>query len=423
MSPPASRTRPRRRKARLPSPVPPPDPPGPKASADPAAPILERCRRLVEDPSLGAVRRWKDEHPGALAVGYMPIYVPRPLIEAMGCLPVALFGGADTLEIIRGDSYFQSYICHIPRSTVELSLRGDLDVLDGVLFPSICDVIRNLGGIFDLLSPEIFTFYVDLPQNFDPEVGGRFYADQMRSLAALLEGWGARPLGDDALRAAIAAENERRSALDDLDAVRRAEPWRAPASEVYLAARAGAVLPTEEHTALLRELAAALRERSARPYDNVRVVVAGSFCEQPPLALIKTLEKAGCDIVEDDFQLGFKFLEGPIEVNDGEDPVDALSRAYVERGVATASRYIGSGEKGSHLIHRVAETGADGVVFAAASFCDPALLDQPMLETALDRAGIPHTSLKFSENTGQLGPIREQAGAFSDAVKLWGKSA
>jgi benzoyl-CoA reductase subunit C len=62
----------------------------------------------------------------------------------------------------------------------------------------------------------------------------------------------------------------------------------------------------------------------------------------------------------------------------------------------------------------------DGVIFAAASFCDPALLDQPMLETALDRAGIPHTSFKFAENIGQFQTIREQAGAFSDAVKLWG---
>ncbi len=156
--------------------LPPPAPPSAATRlADPAAAVLERCRALVEDLSLGAVRRWKDEHPGALAVGYLPIYVPRPLLEAMGCLPVALFGGGDQMEIIRGDSYFQSYICHLPRSVVELALRGDLDVLDALLFPSICDVVRNLGGIFNLLRPGTPTFYVDLPQNFDSEVGGRFY--------------------------------------------------------------------------------------------------------------------------------------------------------------------------------------------------------------------------------------------------------
>jgi benzoyl-CoA reductase subunit C len=408
----------------VPRPAPPASrPSAPAASSDPAAPVLERCRELVEDLTFQAVHCWKREHPGALAVGHLPIYVPRPLIEAMGCLPVGLFGGGDQLEIIRGDSYFQSYICHLPRSVVELALRGDLDVLDAVLFPSICDVIRNLGGIFNLLTPGKLTYYVDLPQNFDPEVGGRFYVEQMRAIAAALVQRGAAPATEEALVAAIAAENTRRAALDELDALRLAEPWRAPASEIYLAARAGAVLPAEEHTALLTELAAALSERRARPFDNVRVVVAGSFCEQPPLALIKTLEKAGCDIVVDDFQLGFKFLEGAIAVRPGEDPMAALARAYLEQGVATASRYVAEEVKGAHLIDQVAAAGADGVVFAAASFCDPALLDQPMLEAALDRAGIPHTSLKFSENTGQFGPIREQAGAFSDAVKLWGKSA
>ena len=66
---------------------------------------------------------------------------------------------------------------------------------------------------------------------------------------------------------------------------------------------------------------------------------------------------------------------------------------------------------------------ADGVIFAAASFCDPALLDQPMLEAACSAASIPFTSFKYSENTGQFQVIREQAGAFSDSVKLWGETA
>ena len=46
-----------------------------------------------------------------------------------------------------------------------------------------------------------------------------------------------------------------------------------------------------------------------------------------------------------------------------------------------------------------------------------------MLEAALDEAGISHTNFKFSENTGQFQVIREQAGAFSDSVKLWGETA
>ena len=38
---------------------------------------------------------------------------------------------------------------------------------------------------------------------------------------------------------------------------------------------------------------------------------------------------------------------------------------------------------------------------------------------ALDRAGIPWTAFKYSENTGQFQVIREQAGTFADSIKLW----
>lgn len=390
--------------------------------SDPAASVIERAHALVDDRTLRSVAAWKEKNPGGLAVGHMPVYVPKPLLEAIHCLPVAVFGGGE-IDIIRGDSYFQSYICHIPRSTVELGLSGDLAVLDGMLFPAICDVIRNLSGMWNMLFPEAYTAYVDLPQNFDMKVGGKFYALELRRIAKELEARGAAPLRPDALRAAIDAESKRRQAIEELDAVRRTEPWRLRASEAYLIVRAGATLPAVEHEALVREFVAAIRQRTVHAVDNVRVVLVGSFCEQPPFELIRALEKSGCDIVDDDFQLGMRMIDGPIVVGPDEDPVDALVRGYMDQGRDSASRYIGDLVKGSALIKRVKACQADGVIFAAASFCDPALLDQPMQEAALTRAGVPHTSFKFSENNGQFQVIREQAGAFSDAVKLWGAAS
>jgi benzoyl-CoA reductase subunit C len=393
------------------------DPRDPRSS-DPCAPLLERALLLSEDHTFAAVREWKAAHPGALAIGHLPVYAPRPLLEAMGCLPVGVFGAGPQIDIIRGDSYFQSYLCHIPRSTLELALAGHLDALDGMLFPSTCDVIRNLSGMWQMLFPDRWAFYLDLPQNFDAGVGGRFYADQMRAIARELEARGAPPLTPESLNRAIADENARRAALEGLDALRRREPWRVRASEAYQVVRAGTVMSARDHTAMIEAFVAAAQERPARLIDNARVVVVGSFCEQPPLALIRSLERSGCDIVGDDFQLGLRTLQGQIEVS-GDDPLEALARAYLDHGAATAWRYIAGQQKGAALLQEVRRCEADGVIFAAASFCDPALLDQPMLEAALDREGVPHTSFKFSENTGQFQTIREQAGAFSDAVKLW----
>ena len=383
--------------------------------------LADYARALYEDIDFGAVKRWKEAVPGRKAIGHMPIYVPRELIHAAGMLPVGVLGGGDRLEIIRGDAFFQSYICRIPRSTIELALSGRLDCLDGMLFPSICDVIRNLSGMWQMLFPDRYVRYVDVPQNYDPKVGGRFWRleiDRMREDFARLSG---REISDDDLRRSIVVYNENRAALRDLYAERSRRPWVYPLSEVFLILRAGNVLPPEEHTALVLEyLVSAAADASRKEMDQSRVILVGMFCEQPPHGLILTLERAGCSVVDDDLMLGLRWIMRDIPVDD--DPMGALVDGYLTASVMTASRYAPEGNRAQWLVDSCERNRAEGVIFCAASFCDPALLEQPMLVAGLDRAGIPHTEFKYSEDTGQFAVIREQAGTFSDSIRLWSEA-
>jgi benzoyl-CoA reductase subunit C len=380
--------------------------------------ILERCEALYEDVDLECVRAWKRAHPGGVAVGFLPTYVPRELLHAAGVLPVGVLGGGDQLEIVKGDACFQSYICHIPRSVVELGLAGKLDCLDGMIFPSTCDVIRNLSGIWQLSFPGKYCRYLDVPQNFAREVGGRFYRGVLEELFADMCALAGRDPRDCDLAGSIRLYNANRRLVRELYELRAREPWRARASEVYLLLRAGMLLPVEEHSALLRDYLAAVAQAERHLVDNARLVLTGVFCEQPPLTLIRTLERAGCDVVDDDHLLVLRWL-GPDVRADG-DALASLSDAYLEYEGETSSRYVPDGhDKGARLVEAVRRAGAEGVVFASPSFCDPALLDRPMLQAALAAAGIGYTAFKYSENTGQMQPIREQAGTFADTIKLW----
>jgi benzoyl-CoA reductase subunit C len=348
----------------------------------------------------------------------MPVYVPRELFHAQGALPVGIFGGGEDVEIIRGDAFYQSYICHIPRSTIELGLNGSYDALDGMVFPAICDVIRNLSGMWSLQFPDKLSRYLDVPQNFDPEIGGRFYRGELEELCRDLTRHGARPYDETALATSIELYNENRALVRALDAARRLEPWKIPTSELYVVLRAGLLMPVEEASELFRTYhALALAEVSRRPLDQARVLVCGSFCEQPPLGLIKTLERSGCYIVDDEFLQIHRWIRG--DVATGGDPLDALIRAFLTDAIESPVRYIGDRPKGAELAERVRVSGAEGVLFCAPSFCDPALLDQPMAIKAMDAAGIPWTAFKYAENNGQFQVIREQAGTFADSIKLW----
>jgi len=190
------------------------------------------------------------------------------------------------------------------------------------------------------------------------------------------------------------------------------------ASEAYSLLRASLLVPVEESTPMLRAyLEAVEADTSRRPMDQARILLTGSFCEQPPLGLIRTLERSGCYIVDDDFVQVHRWIRGDVPLTG--DPLEALVQAFLGDGIESPVRFVADGSKGTELVERVRQTGAEGVLFCAPSFCDPALLDQPMAVAAVERAGIPWTAFKYAENNGQFQVIREQAGTFADALKLW----
>ncbi len=287
-----------------------------------------------------------------------------------------------------------------------------------MLFPSICDVIRNLSGMWQILFKDKYVRYIDVPQNYEDAIGGKFYIQEMGVLREDLGKLRGSPITDAEINASIALYNENRAAIRDLYNYRAVKPWQAPTSEVYLVLRAGMVLPVDQHTQLVREYIAAADLLPRPKRDNARVVVTGSFCEQPPLALIKSIEMSGCYVVDDDLVLGTRWLLDEVPA-DG-DPLLELSKAFLHRSASTAAKYdVTREEKGMFLLKQVKTRGAEGVIFAAPSFCDPALLERPMLQEVMAQHKVPYTAFKYAENTGQMAPIREQAGTFADSIKLW----
>lgn len=93
--------------------------------------ILSYCEKAAFDLNFTLAKNWKKEKQDRVLVGYLPIYVPREIIHAANGLPVGIMGAGDRKQIIKGDAYYQSYICHLPRGIIEMALDTNLNDFDG----------------------------------------------------------------------------------------------------------------------------------------------------------------------------------------------------------------------------------------------------------------------------------------------------
>ncbi len=380
--------------------------------------IIDLCKVQSFDMDFTRAKEWKAEKEGRVLVGYMPIYFPREIIHAAGAMAVGIFGGGDRKQIIKGDAYYQSYICHIPRSIIELALDKHLDHIDGFIFPSICDVIRNLSGIFKQQKIGKFVKYMDFPQNFLPEIGGVFYQQEMEHVLQYIKEINGIEVTKEALNHSIDLYNKNRKMISFIYDIRQDFPWRMSIEEVYYIVRAGTTMPVEEHNALLEKVCEFIKEDIGVPQDKIKVIISGAFCEQPAIGLIKAIEEAGCYVVEDDYMLGSRMILGDIDATT-DNPLEAISTSYINQSQYSSSIYDVHNPKEFRLAKMVKERGANGVIFASASFCDPSLLDAPIFQNAFNKLGIRYIAFQYSENINQFKVIKEQVGAFSDSIKLW----
>jgi benzoyl-CoA reductase subunit C len=376
--------------------------------------IIEESRQLIALPLATVAERWKAQHPGGRCVAVYPVWAPAEVIHAAGMLPLALLGGGTSVELTHADARFQSFVCSVAKSSLELGFQGLVKGVDGFVFSNICDVARNLGSIYRRNFPEAFVEYLHLPQNSTSPGVAAYAAAELRRLAEGFRGAWGLPATPTALAKSIETYNQLRARIRSLYALRIAEPQKLSTSELYVVLRAATVVPPEQGIAWLDTLLAELPGREARPRDRLRVVIEGAFCEQPPLGLIEVLEEAGCYVVEDDLLLGWRWFTSDVAA-DG-DPFERLGAAYVNQAVPSSTRHEGREHRSAGLIEKVRRSRADAVVFMPAKFCEPALFDYVLMKQGLEREGIPHLLVEFEEKMWTFERTRNEIETFVESM-------
>ena len=379
-----------------------------------AEPIVQKCRDLLDLLPAQALAAARERHPEVGGFGVFPVYAPVEVIHAAGLMPVGLFGAGSKVELSHADSRFQSFICSIAKSTLELFLRGDMKDFAGVVFSSICDVARNLASLVKRNTAGLLVEYMHLPQNLYSDSSLAYTRAEFGRFRRNLSTHLGRPITDEAILRSLVLYNEVRALIRTLYDARRAGKLGLSAADLYAVVQAGTRMMPEDYVLLLRELLTHLEHRAERPRDGVRVVLEGAFCEQPPIELIETLEAAGCIVRDDDLMIGWR-LFGEITPNNG-DPLGTLANAYLRGSVYTSVCHDRDRPRTERLMERLEKCGAEAVVFLPAKFCEPALLDYVLFRQRLDQTGTPHLKIEFEEKMWTFDNTRTEVETFAESM-------
>lgn len=349
---------------------------------------------------------------GRKILGFFCSYTPEELIYAADVHPFRLLGTKGESSL--ADAHLQSYCCSLVRGGLETALNGNLDFLDGAVFPHTCDSIQRLSDIWRLNAGFAHHFDVVLPVKLNTESARQYMIEVLRGFRRDLESAFQTEIPDEAVQAAIRDYNLVREKLEALYDLRSSNPALFEPSTIH---RIMVAAMTMERKAFVEEIDNFLDDFKAlfpqeQETGRKRLVLSGGVCSHPDI--YDFLARAGADVVWDDLCTGARWFEGRI-AEDAADPVEALADRYLSRNVCPA-KHTDIKARGRELVDTVRRHRADGVVFILLKFCDPHAFDYPYLKQFLDEAGIPSLLFEIEDQPPPEGQVLTRFETFVDML-------
>jgi len=372
-----------------------------------AVEVLHEMKRIVEDP-VSAGKRFKDTLKRPM-IGYFCTYTPEELIHAAGCVPYRIMGRKKQVEF--ADRHLQSYSCSLVRTGLDMALAGELDFLDGTVFPHTCDSIQRLSDIWRINAGFLYHGDIVLPVKLHTESARKYIIDELSAFRASLEEFTGNEITDDAIADSIKAYNLMRDNLNRLHDIKRKNPGIVKSTLADDCVQAAMYMPVEEHNRLMADLLAEF-EGKDDPYDPIRLVVVGNMCVFGEI--YDFIEDAGGSVAGDDMCTGYRYYSLNVDEKN-ENPIEALAERIIRRPLCAAKHSLDF-DRGKFLSSIIDNTNAKGVIFLLIKFCDPHSFDYPYLKDTVEKRGLPHMLIEMEMDNPSPGQVKTRIEAFVEML-------
>ena len=225
---------------------------------------------------------------------------------------------------------------------------------------------------------------------------------------------------DAAIRAAVSEHNEVCRILTEIGETRKLDNPPITGYEFQVIQLCSLVCPKELILPMLKETAKELKTRKPDKKNPFRckVVLAGSENDDPEFT--KLIEGCGAEVVCDRHCYGAVESRAPIVVKDGEKPLTAIARHYLE--TSNCPRFMPQDimrERKQRLADLAKEYKADGIIVASNKFCEYWSYERTIDTIVMPRDfGYPVCSIEKEYINGASGQLRTRFQAFVESIEI-----
>ena len=369
--------------------------------------IINEFKGIADNPRK-AMDDYKKET-GKGAVGIMPVYCPEEIVHAAGYLPIGMWG-AQKKQISKARTYLPPFACSIMQSVMELQLEGVYDDLEAVIFSVPCDTLKCMSQKWNRPVPAIVFTH---PQNrkIAKDAANVFAREEFNIVKEKLEDILDVHISNKAIKNSIAVYNENRAACREFSDVAAEYAAVVTPSDRHAVIKARWFMEKSRHTALVKELIAALKAEPAPEFKGKKIIVTGIQVE--PYDVLDIFQENGFAIVADDLAQETRNFRQ--DVPDDDDALMALARAWNEfDGCSLATD--ANKPKGQMIIDAVKKYGADAVVVCMMKFCDPEEFDYPILLQEFEAAGVKNLYIEVDQESTAFEQVKTRIQTFAEIL-------
>jgi len=367
---------------------------------------LEALKRMEE----GLKRRhelakgWKGK--GVRVVGWISSYTPEEIIKASGALPVRVLGALGATPY--ADVYLPTNMCPYLRSC--FNLAKTYSYLDGLVVSNACDSLGKMFDVWRYHAGTPYTWMINTPHT-NTEDAQSFFLEELERFKDSLSSFLKVEVNEDSLIDAIRVYNETRRLLKELYELRRMNPPPIYGGEALEAVLYSSIAPKEEVNELLKLLVGGVKEAQGRVKEGVRILISGSIMDSKEI--VDVVETSGGVVVADDICTGSRYFWEPVE--EGGNPLKSIAKRYLNR--APSAFMMNSYDRFNFTKDMIKRFNVDAVIIFTLKFCDPYLMDAPILMEELKAEGIPALHLEWDETSPALAGLKTRVEAFIEMVK------